>query len=391
MAKQFFTSVGRFLSTLLYRVDPIVRRNRVASVAAGLLLMSALGVIASTWLHRRAIVAKTRGEPPSNYVRQLADLRRINYYDTLANMMGPAQTRGERKETLTPSVRHDLTDIQNNLGTSMEEYRDAILETQSIVPVTDRAAVADDPGEGTYRRSPSITYEHTGGVVHLTSVDLAALGPNAGDYLALINKPQAALDAFRKKLAIDEQAIAADPGNLQVQTDLAYSSSRIGDLLAEMGDQAGALSYYQRAVDIYTKNAQANVEDFAISLQLARLLGKLAKTHTRLGYIEKAWAECNKAVNLLESVPDDATDVEQRKTRASSYSAFGDAYSLLARDTRTPQKFMRRLWAAAREMYERSLAILIDLQEREVLSADELPEIDAISHKIAECDLFLAK
>ena len=63
-----------------------------------------------------------------------------------------------------------------------------------------------------------MAYPNPGGVLYLTSVDPAALGPNAGDYLALINKPQAALDAFRKKLAIDEQAVAADPGNLQVQS-----------------------------------------------------------------------------------------------------------------------------------------------------------------------------
>ncbi len=98
-----------------------------------------------------------------------------------------------------------------------------------------------------------------------------------------------------------------------------------------------------------------------------------------------------KAAELLESVFDDAANVEQRQIRASLYTEIGDVYSLLAGDTRTPQQFMKKLWSAARATYERSLAILSDLRQRDVLTADELTEIDTINHKIAECDLFLSK
>jgi len=50
-----------------------------------------------------------------------------------------------------------------------------------------------------------------------------------------------------------------------------------------------------------------------------------------------------------------------------------------------------RLWGAARELFVRSLEILRDLRDRGVLNSEELTEIDAISQKIADCDLFLAK
>ena len=52
---------------------------------------------------------------------------------------------------------------------------------------------------------------------------------------------------------------------------------------------------------------------------------------------------------------------------------------------------MKQLWRAARDMYERSLEILWDLRDRDVLNAEELTEIDTISQKIAECEVFLAK
>jgi tetratricopeptide (TPR) repeat protein len=363
-----------------------IQRN-LASAAAGLLLISLLGgVIAITWQAHRATLAKERAEQPSDDVGQLADLRRVND-DTLDHLADPTRMREERKDAVTSHVRLDLADVSKSLGSAMEGYGGTALENPGALLASYEV---DNPRDRTYRRNFPQTYPQPGGVLYLTSVDPAALGPNAGDYLVLINKPLAALNAFRQRLAIDEQAVAADPGNLPVQTDLAYSSSRIGDLLADMGDQAGAVPYYQQAVEIYTKTAVAAPEDFATTLQLGRLLAKLAKTHTRLGYIEKAWAECNKAADLLESVAEDAATVD-RRVKASAYSEVGEAYSLLARDTRTPQKFMRKLWASAREMYELSFTILINLRERGVLNADELTEVDTISQKIAECDLFLAK
>ena len=390
--EKFLEDIRSHLATLIDRAGQFIRRNRVASAAAGLVLISLLGgVIASTWLAHRAKPAKARAEHPSNDVRQLAHLRRVNYYDGLYDLVDATRMReSEMKAALTLDGRQDLADVNNGAGSAMEGYRNASLRTAA--PTYDEL-VADNPRDRTYRRTLPVAYPNPGGVIFLTDVDLARLNPNNGDYLALIKKPQAALVAFQKQLAIDEKSVAADPGNVQVQTDLAYSSSRIGDLLTELGDQAGALPYYQRSVDVYTniKNAATGPQDPATSLQLSLLLGKLAKTHTRLGYTDKALAECNKAADLLDALLVDAANVEQHQVRALAYGEIADVYSLLARDTRTPQKLLKQLWRAARYMYERSLEILWDLRDRGVLNAEELTEIDTISQKIAECDVFLAK
>ena len=389
--EKFLEDIRSHLATLIGRAGQFIGRNRVASAAAGLVLISLLGgVIASTWLAHRAKPAKARAEHPSNDVRQLAHSRLVNYSDGLYDLAGATRMRESRMEdALTPDVGQNLADVNNGVGSAMEGYRNPPLRTAA--PTYDDL-VADNPRDRTYRRTFPVAYPNPGGVIFLTGVDAVA-NPNNGDYLALINKPQAALVAFQKQLAIDEESVAADPGNVQAQTDLAYSSSRIGDLLTELGDQAGALPYYQRAVDIYTntKNAATGPQDPATSLQLSLLLGKLAQTHARLGYAGKALAECKKAADLLEAVPDDAANVERRHVRALAYGEIGDAYSLLARDTRTPQKFMKQLWRAARDMYERSLEIVLGLRDRGVLNAEELTEIDTIAQKIAECDLFLAK
>lgn len=381
--EQFLEDIGNHPATLIGRAGQFIRRNRVASAAAGLVLISLLGgVIASTWLAHRAKPAQARAEYRSNYAPQLAQSR---YDGGLSDLAGATRMRESgMKDALTPAVGQNLADVNTGVG----EYRNQPLRTAA--PTYDKL-VADNPRDRTYGRTLPVSYPGPGGVNYLTSVD--PLNPNNGDALALLNQPQAALVAFQKRVAIDEKSVAADPGNVQVQTDLAYSSSRIADLLMELGDQAGALPYYQRAVDIYTntKNTATGPQDPATTLQLTGVLVKLAKAHTKLGYTEKALAECKKASDLLEALPIDAANVEQFHGIALAYGEIGDAYSLLARDSRTPQKLMKQLLRSGRDMYERSLQILVDLRDRDGLNAEESTEIDTVLQKIAESDLFLAK
>jgi len=308
----FFSHFQRQLATLINRTGQFFRRNNIARITAGLVLLCILsGVIVASWRTYRARLASARGDHLSADLRQLADLRPIDYYDVLEKLTGLTQTREERKD-LKSDARADVPDVRNTVGSTVD-YRDSGLQELRVVPAVYEESVADNTKRLTYPRNVAFAYGNPGGVVYLTSADPAALGPFAGDYLVLINKPQAALDAFRQRLVIDEQTVAVDPNNVPVQTDLAYSSSRIGDLLAEMGDEVAALPFYQRAADIYAKNASADPQDFATTLELSRLLAKLAKTHTRLGYIEKASAECDKAADLVESITVDVNNVEQSR------------------------------------------------------------------------------
>jgi tetratricopeptide (TPR) repeat protein len=385
--EQFSSSIRQQLQSVKSRSGQIIGRNRTTRAATGLLLLGLVAIaVATVWQAHRANLMQANAPQPSG---DEAHLRRINHHhqlDALASLTRPPE---DKKEAATSDLRRERTDVFNSIGPAIQNDRDRSLEDQRVVPVTyEESAI---PRDRTYRRTFPPTYPNPGGVIYLTSADPVALGPYAGDYLVLINKPQAALEAFRTRLAIDEQAVAVDPSNLQVQTDLAYSSSRIGDLLASMGDQAAAAPYYEQAVDVYTKTAAADPQQSLTTLQASRVLAKLARTHTSLGFIEKAWAESNKAVDLVESVPVDSTNVEQSRIRASAYAEIGDAYSQLANDTRTPQQVMKKLWTAAREMYERSFTILIVLRDKGVLNTDDFTRIDDITHNIAQSDLFLSK
>src|ERR1700680_3163845 len=86
--EKFVEDIRSRLATLIGRAGQFIRRNRVASAAAGLVLISLLGgVIASTWLAHRAKLAKARAEQPAD-VRELAHARLVNYDDGLYDLAG---------------------------------------------------------------------------------------------------------------------------------------------------------------------------------------------------------------------------------------------------------------------------------------------------------------
>jgi L-amino acid N-acyltransferase YncA len=68
----------------------------------------------------------------------------------------------------------------------------------------------------------------------------------------------------------------------------------------------------------------------------------------------------------------------------------GDTYIALASISGVPVAGAFEYRKAAREMYQHSLDLMHDLRHRGILDAEEVKEIDTVSHKIAECDKTLA-
>lgn len=56
-----------------------------------------------------------------------------------------------------------------------------------------------------------------------------------------------------------------------------------------------------------------------------------------------------------------------------------------------PQHLTMEHWRGARDMYQRSLNIIQDLRDRGILDVEEIPEIENVGRKVAECDTFLGR
>jgi eukaryotic-like serine/threonine-protein kinase len=326
------------------------------------------------------------------------------------------------EEPANTEIHHDLAECYSAVGSALEgrgEMAGALEHHRKALPIYQKL-LATDPQDRANRRSVSVTYENIGRALFLSNdlkgalennhkalalreallaenpsnADyrriLAVTYQNNGDYQAWSKNIPAALEGFRKKLAIDEQLLAADSANAQARTDLAYSAQRIGDLLSESGQHSEALPHYARALEMSEKNAAADPQDLVVVTRPIQIRARRAKAQARLGDFISAREQCRKATELLRALADDPSNVNLRRERTVTYGDLAEVYVLLAADKSAPPKLVIDEWRSAREMYQRSLQFMEDLRHRGILGADEIPEIEEVRQKIAECDAALA-
>jgi hypothetical protein len=318
-------------------------------------------------------------------------------------------------------IRHDLTETLNATGSAVEARGDmaAALEIHRKALVIWHDLFKANPEDRGARRGLSVSYENIGRALFLsndvagavennqkalalrealvaedsTNADyrriLAISYQNKGDYEAWRKNNAQALKSFRKKLALDEQSVASDPVNAQALRDLAYSNQRIGDLLVELGNHSEALPHYTRSVSIYEKSAATDPKDLSLRLAVVLVHARVAKAQGSLGKVDPARQECEAAAALIDTIPDDSSNAEQRRSRVLIYGDLGAAYAVLAANKQVPLNLRQDHRQAARDMYQRSLDIMQDLHRCGILDAEEIPEIENVAQKVVECDVSL--
>jgi len=316
------------------------------------------------------------------------------------------------------AARRDLAKSYSDLALAMESRGDMtpVLESYRKAIAIFEELLAQNPADRVIRRSLSVAYENAGRALFLSNEVAAALQinqkalelrqalltadptnsdfrrivgisyQNDGDYRAATKDIAGALQSFRKKLALDEQAVAADPANVQGSDDLGYSNLRIGDLLESSGEDAQALPFYGRALERYERNSAADPQDLALRFRIAGIHAQLGKAQAKTGSVTQAREDCTKARELLRTIAEDHSDIGLRRFRLEACISLGDAYSALAAVDSNAASTDRR---SACEMYQRSFAIMQELQSRRPPAADEMAEMAELTRKIAECDKVL--
>ena len=318
-------------------------------------------------------------------------------------------------------IRRDLAQIHNDLGLALEDQGDivgALENHRKALPIREQF-VAADPLNERYQRDLSVTYTSIGralclsrdlkGALEINSKGLvlrAALlaedptnsdyrrllaisHQNDGDYRARLGDAAGALESFHKKFALDEQSINADSANAQSWEDFGYSCERIGDLLSDSGNYSEALSYHRRALNMWQKVSASAPQNVYARSRVIVTLTSIAKMQAKLGARTAALEECAKAVGLLKTKADDPTNVMLRTIRADSYTFLGDTYAALAESKKLSAGEAREYWRSARENYQGSLDIYLDLRRRGIATQEDAG--NQVTAEIAKCDSALQR
>ena len=127
------------------------------------------------------------------------------------------------------------------------------------------------------------------------------------------------------------------PGNLSVQQEIASAYEKIGDVQggigsANLGDTAGALDSYKKALEIRKKILAAQPLDAEARDGLAQAYLRMGRIFMDMGRYEEALRVGQSHLDLTTQIAAESPDNRKAKSRlAASYDGMGDFFSSLGR------------------------------------------------------------
>lgn len=242
-----------------YRVRKFVSRNR-AGVLVGVLAAAAFlaGALMTVW---QSAAATSRNEQTLKRFRDIRELANGLLGELDSSLESLSGATGAR-EILARRVLGYL----DGLSKEQDKVRDSGLE-----------------------RDLASAYERLGDILG------GSKASNLGDSAA-------ALECFRKSLAILHRVTESEPGNFAALRDRARAHLKYSDVLALAGKQMEALEEDQKAVAIYQAWVTATPNDVAAKRSLANGLQELAGDFSRLGKFEQALDYRRKVLSAFQEL-----------------------------------------------------------------------------------------
>lgn len=354
--EQFSEDIGRHLETrpvlarkdtVSYRAGKFVRRNRVGTIAAALILLSLIGgVIATTWQAHRAKLAKVRAEHRFNDVRQLAHSVLFDYHDAIKDLPGATRVR-ERlvKDALTyldslageasgdPDLQRELAaayervgDVRGNLGSASLGDRAGALDSYQRALHIRETLVTSAPRDITNRRNLAASYKKIGNQL---------LGTSRGEEgLALL----------RKSLALYSELAAEHPTQPDIRHDLAEIHTNLGAAMEIRGEMPAALEYYNKVLPIYEGLLAGNPQDRLTRRSLSVTYESIGRALFLSGRTNEALESNGKALELRQALfSEDPTNNDYRRILGVSYQNNGDYLAWNKKTQNALESFRKKL------------------------------------------------
>lgn len=241
-----------------------------------------------------------------------------------ATMRQAAIARAERARA--EQRFYDVRQLANSL---LFEVHDAIATLPGSTParkiLVDRALqyldklAKEAKGDLSLQRELAAAYEKVG------DVQGGFRTSNLGDTAGFIS-------SYRKALAIREAVYQADPENLVAQRELLRTHGRLSDALLGAGDPSGSLEQLRALLPIAARLADRDPKNLRDRRNLARALLDYGWKSSTNGDWRAGLEQCRKGVAILEQMlAADAKDRETQRLLAVGYDRVGEMLSVYAR------------------------------------------------------------
>jgi len=274
--------------TVRYRTSKFVTRHKTAVVASAAAVLALLGGFAIT-LHEARVarqqaeiarVQRARAERRFNDVRKLANSLMFEVHDSIRDLPG-------------------ATPARKLLVTRALEYLDSLSEEAG--------------GDVVLQRDLAAAYDRVGDVLGY-------------DGAANLGKFPEALQSYKKALAIREAAANANPGDIQIQSDLLNEYFRLSFALNSNGDYAEALNNIRKALPVAQRIAGVH-PDLQYQDWLAGVYWQTGNVLTQSGDDAGALDNYRKAASIREPIAiDPGANAVFRTHLAGDYHALGQMF-----------------------------------------------------------------
>jgi len=333
--------------TLGYRTGKFIRRNRVGTAAAALVLLSLVGgVIATTWQAQRAKAAKARAERRFNDVRQLARSVLFDYHDAIKDLAGATRVR-ERlvKDALTylDSLSGEASgdpDLQRELATAYERVGD-VRGKANAASLGDRAGAIDSYQKALRIRETLVAASPRD---VQSRRDLGASYKRIANLLLGTTESERGFERLRDSEKLYSELVAENPDRMDLRHDLAEVHNDLGTAFGDRGEMTAALEYYGKALLIYEQLVSSDPKNLPNRRSLSVAYESIGRALFLSGHTDEALENNGKAMALRQAlVADDPTNNDYRRILGISYQNEGDFQSWLKKTPAALESFRKKL------------------------------------------------
>jgi non-specific serine/threonine protein kinase/serine/threonine-protein kinase len=246
-------------SSLMYRTGMFVRRHRGPVAASALLALSLVGGVAATaWQARIASTERARAERQFKDIRQLSTSFLFEFHDAIEYLPGSTPARQLLVQRALDYLNKLAEEARGDRRLQLE-LAEAYLKVGDVQGNAYRANLGDDEGAarsyGEALRISTTLVEEDSGDVDARRY-LARSARSLGEVLPQLGRPSEAVAHLHHAAGALESLIAETPGDATLGEQLARTYQVLGDLqghsgLQNQGDAAAALDSYRRSLALY--------------------------------------------------------------------------------------------------------------------------------------------
>ncbi len=205
-----------------------------------------------------------------------------------------------------------------------------------------------------------------------------------GEVQTARNEWKEAIETYKQSLEIQERLVQNDAKDAFASSRLAYLLTNLGEALANTNQFADALKHHNRAIEILEKLVETDRENSALVLFLNRAYQKKGDALVAFGRENEALIFYHKALKSNEEITvQDLNNMDMRLQLANDYLQIARANVALA--NKNPEK-TRELWKEARQRFEQSKEVFLDMQEHNLQTKPIIETLAKISQEIAKCE-----